>query len=49
MVAGKANTGKHTLVKQFMKLAKFHNEDYATINDVEVCENVHMIDTPYKI
>jgi GTP-binding protein EngB required for normal cell division len=25
IVVGKANTGKHTLIKQFMKSAKFHN------------------------
>jgi hypothetical protein len=32
-----------------MKLVKFHNEDYGTINNVHICDNVNMIDTPYKI
>lgn len=49
IVVGKANTGKHTLIKQFMKLAKFHNEDYSTINDVKVKDNIFMLDTPYKL
>lgn len=34
IVVGKANTGKHTIIKHFMKMAKFHNEDYATLSDV---------------
>ncbi len=25
VVVGKGNTGKHSLIKQFMKVAKFHN------------------------
>ena len=49
IVVGKANTGKHTILKHFMKMAKFHNEDYATLSDVEVCEGVSIVDTPYKI
>ena len=32
-----------------MKLAKFHNDDYATLNDVIVNDNLHMLDAPYKV
>lgn len=49
VVVGKANTGKHTLIKQLMKLAKFHNEDYASLSDVQVLEGFNIVDTPYKI
>jgi GTP-binding protein EngB required for normal cell division len=36
VVVGKANTGKHTLIKQFMKMARYHNEDYGTISSVKI-------------
>lgn len=49
MVVGKANTGKHTIIKLLMKLAKFHNEDYATLSDVEIWEGIHLVDAPYKL
>lgn len=32
-----------------MKLAKFHNEDYATLSDVEIWEGIHLVDAPYKL
>lgn len=32
-----------------MKLAKFHNEDYASIYSVSISQNIRMLDTPYKL